>query len=63
MNAQIALAAEEQSAVAGEIAGNVETIRDVAQRTTAGAEGTARASVELDQLARELDASVRQFRT
>jgi methyl-accepting chemotaxis protein len=63
MNARIAAAAEEQSAAAGEIAGNVETIRDVAQRTTAGAEGTARASVELDQLARELDASVRQFRT
>lgn len=63
MNAQIALAAEEQSAVAVEIAGNVETIRDVAQRTTAGAEETARSSAELDGLARELDASVRQFHT
>jgi methyl-accepting chemotaxis protein len=61
MSRQIATAVEEQSVVAEEINRNVTTISQVIQKTSARAEETANAGVELRQLAEQLEVSVKQF--
>jgi len=61
-NQQIATAAEEQSAVAGEISHNVERVRSIADQ---GAQANARmagSSAELARLGGELQQLVQQFR-
>ena len=62
MNTTIASAAEEQSAVAGEINSNVGNIRDVADKTAAGAQQTASASEELARLSSTLQDLMGRFR-
>ena len=62
MNAQIASAAEEQTAVAEEINRNVVNISQAVSDTTQGAEHTAQASDELARLAADLQHRVGQFR-
>ena len=63
MNAQIASAAEEQSAVAADVSTNVGNIHKVADQTAAGAQQTASASEELARLATQLQGLMAQFRT
>jgi methyl-accepting chemotaxis protein len=62
MNTQIACAAEEQSAVAGEINRNVHAISEIGTQTSAGTNQTAAASEELANLAAHLKASLAQFK-
>ena len=62
MNTMIASAAEEQSAVAGEMQSNMNNIREVADRSAEGAQQTAQASEELARLAAEQQALMAQFR-
>jgi methyl-accepting chemotaxis protein len=62
MSAQIASAAEEQSAVSEEINRNVVRINDMADETAAGAEQTAQASHDLADMASGLQRMVGQFR-
>ncbi len=62
MNAHIASAAEEQSAVADEINRNIVTISEVAEQNTENANQTSRASEELAHLATELQNLVAQFK-
>ncbi|MFA5531280.1 MAG: methyl-accepting chemotaxis protein [Thiohalomonadaceae bacterium] len=62
MNAQIATAAEEQSAVAEEINRNVTNISQLADQTSEGARQTSRVSEELVGLAEQLQAAVSRFR-
>ena len=62
MNTMIASAAEEQSAVAGEMQSNMRNIREVADRSADGAQQTAQASEELARLAAEQQALMAQFR-
>ena len=62
MNTMIASAAEEQSAVAGEMQSNMRNIREVADRSADGAQQTAQASEELARLAAEQLALMAQFR-
>ena len=62
MNTTIASAAEEQSAVTDEINKNIETIRDISERTTSGAEQTTSSSKELSELSGELQQLVSQFK-
>ncbi len=62
MNAAIASAADEQSAVTDEINQNIEKIRDISENTTKGSERTTASSVELNQLATELQQLVMQFK-
>ncbi|HFD79840.1 MAG TPA: methyl-accepting chemotaxis protein [Gammaproteobacteria bacterium] len=62
MNTMIASAAEEQSAVAGEIQANMLNIREVADRSASGARQTAEASEEVARLAAEQQALMAQFR-
>ena len=61
MNAQIASAAEEQSAVAEEINRNIVNISDEATATSEGAKQSASASGELARQAQHLDGLVAQF--
>jgi methyl-accepting chemotaxis protein len=61
MNAQIASAAEEQSAVADEINRNISTISAVASATSQGAEQTAATSGDLAHQVEHLDKLMRQF--
>jgi methyl-accepting chemotaxis protein len=63
MNAQIASAAEEQTAVAEDINRNIVTISQVGVQTATGARQTATASEELARLAAELQQNIGQFRT
>ena len=62
MNAQIASAAEEQTAVAEEINRNIVNISQAVNDTTQGAQHTAQASDELARLAADLQNRVGQFR-
>ncbi|WP_412460013.1 methyl-accepting chemotaxis protein [Pseudomonas sp. SC11] len=62
MNLQIASAAEEQSAVAEEITGNVATIRDVTESLSGQANESARVSQSLNSLANQQQALMDQFR-
>ncbi len=62
MNAQIASAAEQQSAVAEEINKNVHTINAITEENAKGAEQTAESSDGLARLANELQQLVGQFR-
>ncbi|MCW8944499.1 MAG: methyl-accepting chemotaxis protein [Sedimenticola sp.] len=63
MSAQIACAAEEQSAVAEEINKNVIRINDMAEQTVLGAEHTLAASGKMSSLSTDLQTLVRQFKT
>lgn len=62
MNAQIASAAEQQSAVAEEINRNVININDVSAQVSTASEQTYTASEELARLAEQLQGLVRHFR-
>ncbi len=62
MNAQIATAAEEQSAVAEEINRNIVSISDVVDQTAEGSRQTSTASGELARLAVQLQQLVGQFK-
>jgi len=62
MNAQIASAAEEQSAVAEEINRNVVSIRDISTESAASVQQTSSSSQELLQVARQLKSLVNEFK-
>ena len=62
MNAGIASAAEEQSAVAEEISRNVININDIARDVSEGAAHTNASSQELANLAEELQCQVSSFK-
>ncbi len=62
MNAQIASAAEEQSAVSAEISNSIASIREVSDQVAAGAQQTASASEELARLSSQQQALMAQFR-
>jgi len=62
MNTLIASAAEEQSAVAGEMQANMNNIREVADRSAEGAQQTAQASEELARLAAEQQSLMSKFK-
>ncbi|VAW76339.1 Methyl-accepting chemotaxis sensor/transducer protein [hydrothermal vent metagenome] len=62
MNTMIASAAEEQSAVAAEMQANMNSIREVSDRSASGAQQTAQASEELARLASEQQALMAQFK-
>lgn len=62
MNAQIATASEEQTAVAEEINRNIVDISDVADQTADGSQQTAAASQDLARLAEQLQSLVGQFK-
>ncbi len=59
---QIATAAEEQTAVTGEISTNIHQITDVVQQTANGAHQTAGAASELSGLAKDLEGLVGRFK-
>ncbi len=61
-SAMIASAADEQSAVAAEMQSNMNNIREVADRSAAGAQQTAQASEELARLAAEQQALMAVFK-
>lgn len=63
MSAQIASAAEEQSAVSEEISRSITAINDLTAETTDGAVQTTQASQEVARLATELQSLVGRFRT
>lgn len=58
----IATAAEEQTAVTGEISNNISQITDVVQETATGAHETAKAAAELNRLATNLGQLVGRFK-
>ncbi|MES9910789.1 MAG: methyl-accepting chemotaxis protein [Candidatus Sedimenticola sp. 4PFRAG1] len=62
VNEHVALAAEEQTAVAGDIQQNVGSISGIAAQTTAGANETSQASEHLAELAGKLQAMVGNFK-
>jgi methyl-accepting chemotaxis protein len=62
MNAQIASAAEQQSAVTEEINRNITNIAQSVEQTSSSSDQVARASEELARLAAELQSVVGQFR-
>ena len=62
MNAQIASAAEEQSAMTEEITININNISDATAHALGKSEDTASASADLQRLAQELEGVVRKFR-
>ncbi|WP_426417046.1 methyl-accepting chemotaxis protein [Aestuariirhabdus sp. LZHN29] len=62
MTTQIASAAEEQTAVADEINGNVTRISDISSQTTAGLEETASGAVTIRSLGSTLQSLVSQFK-
>ena len=62
MNLQIATAAEEQNAVGEDINRSVVTISEITEQTAAGAQQTASASNELNELAEHLTGMVKQFK-
>ena len=62
MNNQIATAAEEQSAIAGEINHNIQRINEVGQETATGAADTNKASHEMTELVSTLQGLVNAFK-
>ena len=62
MNSQIAVASEEQSAVAQEINRNIVNIQSISEKTSAGATQTAKSSKQLLTLGNQLRQLVEQFR-
>lgn len=62
MNAQIATAAEQQSAVAEEINRSVINVRDIADQSASAAEETAASTVELARLGTSLQQQMGRFR-
>jgi len=62
MSTQIASAAEEQGVVADEVNRNIVRISDMAGQAAEGAQQTASASRDLEQLADELTTIVTQFK-
>jgi methyl-accepting chemotaxis protein len=62
MNAQIASAAEEQSAVSAEISNAIASIREVSDQVAAGAQQTASASEELARLSATQQELMARFR-
>lgn len=60
---QIATAAEEQTATTSEITCNIQKINQVAQHSSVEAHTSAQASLSLDELAEQLQADVRRFKT
>jgi len=62
MNAQIATAAEEQTAVAEEINQNFTSITQAAEQTAAGSEQISEASRELNELAKRLNNGMKRFK-
>jgi methyl-accepting chemotaxis protein len=62
VNTQIAAAAEEQSAVAGEISRNVTNISTAAELNAGGAKDTTAAGEELARLAKDLEGMVARFK-
>lgn len=58
----IATAAEEQTAVTGEISNNISQITDIVQETATGAHETAKAASELNRLAGNLEQLVGRFK-
>ncbi len=63
LSAQIATAAEEQSAVVDEILQNVETLNSGVAETSQATDNIAESSVELAQLATELEKESSAFQT
>ena len=63
LNAQIASAAEQQTAVAEEINRNIVNISEIALETSAGSEQTAQAGQQVTHLAQELKRLANQFKT
>lgn len=63
LNAQIASAAEEQTAVAEEINRNIVNISEIALETSTGSEQTAQAGQQVTNLAQELKRLANQFKT
>lgn len=61
MASQIAVASEEQSAVAEEVNRNINTISQISEETATGGEQTAVASEELAQLATRMTNNIQQF--
>jgi methyl-accepting chemotaxis protein len=61
MNAQIATAAEQQSAVAEEVNRSVLNVRDISEQTAAASEETASSSTELARLGIHLQTLVGRF--
>ena len=61
MRAQIASAAEEQSATAEEVNRNITSISEMANETSTGAKQTSSSSEDLARLGNELQALVAQF--
>lgn len=59
---QIATAAEEQTATTGEIAHNISRINDVAQNSSLSAHESAKAAIQLTNLAEELQRQVQHFK-
>ncbi|RLK50257.1 methyl-accepting chemotaxis protein [Alkalispirillum mobile] len=62
MNAQIASAAEEQSAVAEDVNRSIHTINDISSRNARGSEEIRAAAENLNKLAEELEQMVRVFK-
>jgi methyl-accepting chemotaxis protein len=62
MNAQIATAAEEQTAVAEEINQNFTSITEAAEQAAAGSEQISEASRELQELAKRLNNGMKRFK-
>lgn len=63
LNTQIATATEEQSLVAEEINGNIQSIADLVRETDQDISQSGRDCVEMEQLARELGETISRFRT
>ena len=63
MNAQIATAAEEQSAVTEEINRNITAISDISYQTASGAEQSRSASNQLAKLAETMQQEIEKFKT
>lgn len=61
MNTQIASAAEQQSTVADNISQSLEDINGRAQTTTESTERTSKAAFDVEDIARELEKSVKRF--